>query len=366
MCFKPISAHTGKGGSACSGPRTICQYKESHVSGQGAPQVSAQAYHTILLYSSPTQCAQVCTAAQGLIAGLCTPVGIHQTQLRRVFITGQVGRYEWQDGPRMLRTTLLPLLGKEGKPEEVLSVTRDISSWAASGGVQALGEEARPKTFAQLLLAARETEKREVAKALHDEIGTASVMLSALVSIAKQSVQKGNNAQALKDLERLQTQTQESIERLRNIIVTLRPPSLETNGALRGSIEELVKDVCSLGRLKYRFVCAHNMNEKGISDRVKILLYRLVQEALSNVVKHARATCVTVQVKRVKDKLYVSVQDDGVGFIPSKRTSIHHVGLRSMQDSVRLLGGELKISSTPGQGTCIRAVGPCVVYEEGL
>ena len=266
----------------------------------------------------------------------------------------------------MLRTTLLPLLGKEGKSEEVLSVTRDISSWGTLSQMQALHEGPQPKTFAQLLLAARETEKREVAKALHDEIGTASVMLSALVSIAKQSVKKGDSTQALKDLDRLQTQTQESIERLRNIIVTLRPPSLDTDGALRGSIEELVKDVCSLGRLKYRFVCSKNMNEKGISDRVKILLYRLVQEALNNVVKHAHAQHVTIMLKRVKDKLHVSVEDDGIGFTPGKRVSVEHIGLRSMQDSVRLLGGEFQISSTPGKGTCIGAVVSCVVYEDRI
>ena len=268
----------------------------------------------------------------------------------------------------MHRTTLLPLLGKDGKPEEVLSVTRDISFWAlaAPRGTAALREGNAPKTFAQMLLAARETEKREIAKALHDEIGTASVMLAALVNLAKQSVQKGDRKQALKDLERLQTQTQGSIERLRNIIVTLRPPSLDTDGALRGSIEELVKEVCGLGRLKYRFVCAKTMNEKGISDRVKILLYRLVQEALSNVVKHARATHVTVQVKRVQDTLHVRVQDDGVGFTPGKRISLHHVGLRSMQDSVHLLGGKLEIISTPGKGTLIEAVGPCVVYEDSI
>ncbi len=368
MCSKPISAHAGKGGSACSGPRTIYKCKQGHVPGQGAPQFFTQAYHTILLFSSPTHGAQVCMAPDGVATGLCTPTGLHQTRLRSSFSTGQVTRYEWQDGPHMRRTTLLPLLGKDGKTEEVLSVTRDISSWATSapGVGQALHEGNAPKTFAQLLLAARETEKREIAKALHDEIGTASVMLAALISIAKQSVQKGNCQQALTDLERLQTQTEQSIERLRNIIVTLRPPSLDTDGALRGSVEELVQDVCGLGRLKYRFVCAENMNEKGICDRVKILLYRLVQEALSNIVKHARAQHVTVALKRVKDALHVTVQDDGVGFVPGKCPSIHHVGLRSMQDSVHLLGGELKILSTPGKGTRICAVCPCVIYEEGL
>lgn len=368
MCSKPISARAGKGGSACSGPRKISSCNKTRVVGQAAPQFSGQ-YHTVLLFRTPTQCTQVYNSAPDAVAtAMSTPVGLHQTQLRRVFTSGRVRRYEWQDGPKMRRTTLLALLGKDGRTEEVLSVTRDISSWALEmpGGVAALHEGNIPRTFAQLLLAARETEKREIAKALHDEVGTASVMLSALFSLAKQSVQKGDKERALADLERLQTQTQQGIERLRNIIVTLRPPSLDTDGALRGSIEELIKDVCGLRGLKYRFICAKNMNEKGISDRVKILLYRLVQEALNNIVKHARAQHVTIALKRVKDKLYVSVEDDGVGFIPGKRMSVDHIGLRSMQDSVRLLGGELQISSAPGKGTRISAEGPCVVYEEGI
>ena len=368
MCSKPISARAGKGGSACSGPRKICQCKKSRVAGQAAPQFPGQ-YHTVLLFRTPTHCTQVYNAApDGVATAMSTPVGLHQTQLRRVFTSGRVSRYEWQDGPRMRRTTLLALLGKDGRTEEVLSVTRDISSWALEvpSGMAALHEGNIPRTFAQLLLAARETEKREIAKALHDEVGTASVMLSALFSLAKQSVQKGDTQRALADLERLQTQTQQGIERLRNIIVTLRPPSLDTDGALRGSVEELIKDVCDLRGLKYRFVCSKNMNEKGISDRVKILLYRLVQEALSNIVKHARAKHVTVILKRSKEELHVSVEDDGIGFTPGKRMSVEHIGLRSMQDSVRLLGGELQILSAPGKGTRISAVGPCVVYEEGI
>ncbi len=365
MCSKPISAQAEKGGCACSSPRTICQCKKGPA-GQAVPSVSAHAEHTILLFYAPGQYTRVCAPVGDVPAGLVAPAGLHRAQLSRAFVNGQVSRYEWQDGPRMHRTTLLPLLGKDGRTEEVLSVTRDISAWASPSGVQALHEGAAPKTFAQLLLAAREAEKREVAKALHDEVGTASVILAALLSITKQSVQQGDVTQALKNLERLQTQTQEAMQRLRNIIVTLRPPSLETDGALRGNLEDLVREVCSLGRLKHRFRCATNMNEKGISDRVRILIYRVVQEALSNIVKHAHATQVTVQVKRVKDKLRVEVADNGVGFTPGKRFSIHHVGLRSMQDSIRLLGGKLKILSTPGNGTRICAVCPCVVYEEGI
>ena len=365
MCSKPISAHAEKGGSACSRPHTTWQRRKDLLSaGQVAPFTFAREIRSILLFSAPDRCAQVCYVARA-VPVVDIAEGIHRQQLRNVFAGGQTGRYEWQDGSYTYRTTLLPLLGKDGQVEEVISVTRDISAWSTSAqSAQSLRDGTPPKTFAQILLAARETEKREVAKALHDEIGTASVMLAALTSITRQSVQKGDTAQALKDLERLQTQTQQSIERLRSIIVTLRPPSLEHDGALRGSLEELIKEVCRLGRIQYKFACAKQIREKGICDRVKILLYRLVQEALSNVVKHARASRVTVQLKRQKDTIYVKIQDDGVGFNPRKHLSIDHVGLRSMQDSVALLGGEFKMISAPGKGTCVEVACPCITYEE--
>ena len=263
------------------------------------------------------------------------------------------------------RTTLLPLTGPTGQVTEVMAITQDISQWENTNNPQhTLREGSTPKTFAQILLSAREDEKREIAKALHDEIGTASVMLSALVSITKQSVRKGDVKQVLADLDRLQTQTQQSMERLRTIIVTLRPPSLDTDGALRGSLETLIGDVCKLGRLSYQFDCDAEMPEKGICDRVKILLYRVVQEALSNVVKHAHANHVVIGLKRVKGQLFLTVQDDGKGFVRSKVSPIEHVGLLAMKNSVVVLGGRLTVVSKLGKGTRISVVCPCVAYEE--
>ena len=105
------------------------------------------------------------------------------------------------------------------------------------------------------------------------------------------------------------------------------------------------------------------MSEKGICDRVKILLYRIVQEALSNVVKHAHASEVNVTLKREKGHLLLTVRDNGDGFVRTKGSSIHHVGLLAMKNSVLLLGGRLTISSKLGKGTRIAAVCPCMVYE---
>ena len=371
MCSKPIFAKAKKSARFCSRPRqtklSVKRKTPAKLSAIVQPYENSQ--HTVLLFEHATTPARICCAPkESVLAHLRVPQGVHLEQLHKVFSQGSVCHYEWnwEDiGWHTCRTTLLPLIGPMGQVEEVMSITQDISQWAdGPHSSQVLHEGKAPKTFAQILLSARETEKRELAKALHDEIGTASVMLSALVNLAKQSVRKGDAKQVLADLDRLQTQTQQSMERLRTIIVTLRPPSLDTDGALRGSIQTLIADVCKLGRLSYRFECAQTMPEKGICDAVKIALYRLVQEALNNVVKHAHAKQVEITLKRVKGQMFLTVQDDGVGFVRSKGNSIHHVGLLAMKNSILSLGGRLTISSKPGKGTRIAAVCPCIVYEE--
>ena len=373
MCSKLISAKTERSVGFCSRPRTKarCNTNEIDIGVAESLDSTAHKYHTIVLFKQPTLTGQICCAPKGGIPiELQVPQGIHKEHLCQVFAAGVVCHYEWcwekQNIPCVCRTTLLPLTGPEGKVAEVLSITRDISTWVGPSTSlhSTLHEGGTPKTFAQLLLAARETEKREVAKALHDEIGTASVMLSALISLVRQSGQKGDVSRTLKDLERLQTQTQQSMQRLHAIIISLRPPSLDTDGALRGSLETLIAEMCKLGRLEYRFVCAANMSEKGISDQVKILLYRIVQEALNNVVKHAKAREVKVTLKKIKGELLLEVKDNGIGFVYNKRRSINHIGLLAMKNSVLLLGGKLEIVSVLGKGTIVRAVCPCIVYEE--
>lgn len=373
MCAKLFSAKTERSGRVCSSPRKTSYNlspKTGDYIGLAAPLASASdRYHTILLFHALGRPAEVCCATtQQIPVDLTQARGIHGAWLRKAF-SGQMCHYEWNmdQTPQedLCQTTLVPLTGKDGKVSQVLCLIRTISSWVSRSENLSLMREGVPaRTFSQILLAAREMEKRAVAKTLHDEIGSTSVMLSALVNLVKQSIEKGNHPQALADLARLHEQMKDSIERLRTVIVSMRPPSLETDGALRGSIEELIENVCTLGRLQYRFDCAARLHEKGVCDSVKILLYRMVQEALSNVIKHAHATKVVVSLARRKNRLFLTVQDNGVGFEKEKRLSVKHVGLLSMRDSVRSLGGRITITSAPGKGTQIAAVCPCAVYEE--
>ncbi len=371
MCLKLISTPVGSRQGVVSGPRKAKKnIKKVAVAGKYTTLVSADnVHHTILVFSAPQAKARVCVAPQKQVL-LCLTSGekLHTQYLQQAF-TGQMCRYEWgitaEGQSPWYQTTLVPLYGAAGEVEDVLSVTKEISDW---GQPQAnkLCEQAPSHTLAQLLLAARETEKREVAKALHDEVGSTSVILSALVSVAKQSIEQHNPKQALADLEKLHRQIQQSMERLHSIVVALRPPSLEFDGALKQSIKQLAEQMCQIGHLRHTVTCARGWREKGISERVKILLYRLVQESLNNVVKHAQASRVQIHLVRQQDQISVTVQDNGVGFVRSKQHPVNRVGLLSMHDSVRFLGGKLTITTAPGKGTRVHAVCPCVVYEETL
>ena len=281
--------------------------------------------------------------------------------------SGRIHHYEWglekADKQYFYQTTLIPLGGAHTGVTGVLALTRDITSWAGSyHGGELLREGSAPRTFSQILLAAREAEKKEISKALHDEIGSAVVILTALLSLVKASVKEGNRKQALEDIAKLDAQIKDSIGRVKNIVVSLRPPSLENDGALGGSIRELLENISSYVHIPFRFEYNDAVSENGISDSVKILLYRIVQEALNNIVKHARASHIYVLLERKGDEIHLAVEDDGIGFKQLKQRSIRKVGLLAMKDSVRLLGGTISIKSAPGKGTRIEVTCPCVVY----
>lgn len=278
-----------------------------------------------------------------------------------------VYHYEWflcrGKTRKVYQTSCVSLQLPENHGTGILSFSRDISHQIDYGQIAScLQESVAPRTFAQLLLATRETEKKNISKALHDEVGSGAVMLTALLSLVRASVKTGDSSQALRDLEQLDQQIKGSIERLKKVIVSLRPPSLETKGGLEGAIRDLLENVSLLNHIPYTFDYDEEGDHFGLSDDIKILLYRIVQEALTNTVKHARAKNIHVQLKQVNANINLLVCDDGIGFDPDQQLSVEHIGLLAMKDNVELLGGSIVIKSAPGKGTQITVVCPCVVY----
>ena len=357
-----------------------CKPGSARQPGEGAPaelklqdlesvkRHGVEGYDVVAMIDAHTRQAAIFSNLSGRITpdDLQEGSSVHQRAFKQA-LAGQIQHYEWElekaDKHYFYQTTLIPLRGEHAEVESVLSLTRDITHWGgAYRGGDMLREGTPPRTFSQILLAARETEKREISKALHDEIGSTAVILTALLSLVKASVKEGDRKQALEDIAKLDAQIKDSIERVKNIVVSLRPPSLENDGALGGSIRELLDNISGYVHIPYTFDHDATASENGISDSVKILLYRIVQEALNNIVKHARAKNIYVLLRRQEDEIRLVVQDDGIGFKQIKQRSIRKVGLLAMKDSVHLLGGHISIKSEPGKGTRIEVVCPCVVY----
>jgi hypothetical protein len=148
---------------------------------------------------------------------------------------------------------------------------------------------------------------------------------------------------------------EEVFAELRSLILQLRPPALEVDGL----VPTLAKHLDVVGRTHGLAIRLDATTTGDLASDVAHALFRIAQEAVTNVVRHADATDVTVSVGRDGDRVVLSVTDDGVGFDPEGRAiSARRLGLVSMRERAAEQGGTLAIESSPGAGTTVRAEVP--------
>jgi len=211
-------------------------------------------------------------------------------------------------------------------------------------------------------LAAAEDERRRWARELHDETLQNMAALQMVLASARRSGAPDRLAEAVGDaIVRLQ----QEIETLRSLITDLRPAALDEFGTL-GAVEALVERVARNGLAVD--VSADLAYEQGrrptrLTAELEAAVYRTVQEALTNAVKHGHARRAVVEIHEDDTTVYVTVRDDGAGFDPAERTD--GFGLLGMRERVQLLDGSLDIASAPGEGTTVRASFPVRRRGEG-
>lgn len=201
-------------------------------------------------------------------------------------------------------------------------------------------------------LAAAEAERKRWARELHDETLQSLSALRVGLSTAKRSRRPEVLEQTVtKSIEQLE----EAITNLRSLITDLRPASLDELGA-GSAIAALGERAVGLGIEVEMTIDLASENGRAHGRHVPELetaMYRLVQEALTNAIKHGKATRVAVEVREGDSDVTITVRDDGKGFDPNARTN--GFGLLGMHERVQLLEGSLNISSAPGSGTTITA-----------
>jgi signal transduction histidine kinase len=214
------------------------------------------------------------------------------------------------------------------------------------------------KKLSARLLEAQEEERRAISRELHDQVGQSlNALLVDLGNLAAVMTPASEGAQRLlgtaKDL------ADESVKALRNMALLLRPSMLDDFGlvpALHWQAREVSR------RTGMRI----DVDADGVPDELpeehKTCVYRVVQEALQNASRHARARSVVVRVLHDPKSLTLTIRDDGKGFDPSR---VRGLGLLGMEERVKHLGGAFELLSWPGQGTELRAELPLAAGEEG-
>jgi signal transduction histidine kinase len=211
------------------------------------------------------------------------------------------------------------------------------------------------EAHSRVVVAAQEAERRRIARELHDEIGQALTGLAlSLASLERQAPPELRAA-----LSEARSGMGELVSRVHDFSLSLRPPMLDDLGLLPALLW-LTEHVLST-QTGLQVDLEHEGLDRRFSWEVETAAYRIVQEALTNVVRHAASGRARVRCLAEGEELFVEVTDEGIGFNPQSVRPHTTSGLRGMQERARLLGGLLRIDSHPGKGTRVVArlpVGP--------
>jgi len=208
------------------------------------------------------------------------------------------------------------------------------------------------------VISAQEDERKRIARDLHDQTSQALVSLIVQLKLVESARTKAERAQSIADLRE---QLRATLNDVRRMAYDLRPGVLDDLG-LSQSIQWFAEQ-CR----KNSGIQIHTLIDAAC-DRLPLhtatAIYRVAQEALSNVVKHSRAAHAWITLKNNDEGVELEIRDDGVGFeTPSGAAPLEGLGLFGMQERIQLLGGRFEIQSEAGKGTIIRARVPCLPKE---
>jgi len=207
----------------------------------------------------------------------------------------------------------------------------------------------RMQALSRRLVEAQESERRNISRELHDEAGQSLASLRIGLRLLEREI--GESGSITGRIAELVQTTDAVIDGLHRLAADLRPASLDHLG-LEAALRQYVRSAASKHGLAVHFK-ARGFTGERLPMVVETALYRVAQEAITNVVRHASATRVDVLLERRGDRVMVMIEDDGAGFDPDQVRSGDHFGLLGLRERAEALGGTLMLESAPGAGTTI-------------
>ncbi len=222
----------------------------------------------------------------------------------------------------------------------------------------------RLEALSRRLVELQEIERSEIARELHDEIGQLLTGLKLLLAsgASREKRERAPRGEAASEREEMAGIVNELIGRLRDLSMNLRPPMLDEIG-LVSTLRWHFERYTSRTRVHVSFM--ENIDGSRFPGAVEITAFRIVQEALTNVARHAEVAEVDVEIRADREGLKLLIEDKGRGFNPRTATSGRSAGIIGMQERANLVGGRLTLESAIGAGTRIAVVLPLRNREAG-
>lgn len=246
------------------------------------------------------------------------------------------GSYYWVD------TTIVPFLNDNEKPYQYLAIRYEIT--------ERKRVEQELQKMMTTIIDVQEEERKRLSRNLHDGIG--QNLYSHLITINRLISEMGHPL-----LEQMQMEATQLIEEIRDISWELRPSVLDDLGLIP-AIRSFLSRYSENYSIDVYFECVLN---RRLDISIELTIYRIIQEALTNIRKYADVTDATVTVREMDEMVRVMIEDKGKGFELS--TQPRGVGLFSMDERARAVNGELSITSSPGKGTKIILEVPIIRSE---
>jgi PAS domain S-box-containing protein len=297
-----------------------------------------------------------------------------EDHIQNVFKTGQAisseNAIKFSNRTIWFNTWLVPLRGSAGEISSILGVSRDITERrkslealqqareqleerVAERTKELLASQEKLRLLATQTVNAQEKERRSISRELHDEAGQALITLKYdLASIQNELPE--TDALLRQRLSESMKIIDQTMLHIRDLAHSLRPPVLEVGG-IHLSLQDYCQEISGRTHIPISY---QGLDIPGIPDETGISLYRFVQEALTNIMKHAHATKVKVRLHYNKGEISLSVSDNGRGMGEPDRSE--GLGLLGIKERLNLLGGKLEIHSQKGRGTKLVAHVPWV------
>jgi PAS domain S-box-containing protein len=234
--------------------------------------------------------------------------------------------------------------------ERTAELAEAIAALTEENEERARAEDARRQVLRQLVTA-EEEERRRISRELHDSMG--QLVTGLLLGLRALGAGAPEHAARIEELERLAGRI---ARELQHLALELRPPALDNLG-LRLALQNLLEDWSERHGIEADFHAAGVEEGRRLPPEIETTLYRIVQEGLTNVLKHADATQVNLVLERRRGTVITILEDDGGGFavdeVLASPEKAQRLGIRGMRERVALVGGEMEIESSPGSGTTL-------------